>query len=71
MDDTIKVRLREKDKQENSWRYALTISNDGIIMSSTKDVERAGAFPAELLGPIQYQKTKPLGVYRNTDVEVF
>jgi hypothetical protein len=72
--ETFKVRLREKVTAkipEKDWRYALTISQDGVILSSTKDATKAGTFSAQVIQAVSIKKANPTGVYSKTDVEWF
>lgn len=68
----IKVRLRKKaekgDKSERPWSYALTISEQGCIMSSTTNSERAAMFSAELVDKVSVNREK---FHKKMEVESF
>lgn len=71
MDSGIKLRLRTKVKKnepENPWRYGLTVSNDGCIMSSTTDHKRAATFSDEIANRVTANKAR---FHKQSEVESF
>jgi hypothetical protein len=68
----MKVRFREKNQDEKPWRYALTISQNGVILSSCTDATKAQTFSAEVVENVSKLKAnKVTGVYKDTEVEFF
>lgn len=69
MDNEQKIRLR--GKEEKDWRYALTVSRSGVIMSSTTDPKRGATFSDAVVSAVSSEKSKSNGIYKKTEVEIF
>lgn len=69
MENTDKIRFRRKD--EKGWRYALTVTNNGQILSSTSNPERAQLFTAKESDEVKYRAALENGIYKDVEVEVF
>lgn len=67
--NSLKVRLREA-KSEDAWRYALTISKNGYILSSTFDSSKAQEFDESVVNSIHTRKTTTK-LYEGTEIETF
>ncbi len=71
MENGIKVRLRHKSKKnepEHQWRYGLTVSDDGCIMSSTTNPKRAAIFSDEIANRVIANKAR---FHKLSEVESF
>ncbi len=72
--ETFKVRLREEvtgDSEAGAWRYALTISRNGQVISSTFNMQRAAMFTEKEVQAVSVLKADPNGIYKKVEVEIF
>jgi len=63
-------KIRLKEKEANNWRYALTISRTGYIMSSTTNASRAAEFDEDMSEKTQSYYTKRQEKLKNKEKSV-